>query len=68
MEKKKNDTKQDRPVMDIREENAQVHPVNPFEKKEKQPGKNRAGNKLTDQDQQAADLEQQRKEGLTERD
>jgi hypothetical protein len=54
--------------MDIREENAQVHPVNPFEKKEKQPAKNRAGNELTDQDQQAADLEQQRKEGLTERD
>ena len=52
--------------MDIREENAQVHPVNPFGKREKQPGKNRTGNALTDQE--AADLEQQRKEGLTERD
>jgi len=60
MERKK-DKKQARPVTDVREENAQVHPVNPFEQKEKNREEKKAG-------RAAADLEQQRKEGLTERD
>jgi hypothetical protein len=59
--KEKKDKNQEPPAMGIGDEGGHVHPVNPFQKKEKKPDEKAAS-------EEEANLEQQRKEGLTERD